>query len=117
MAKIDSRCSAPPENILAMPRMPPELSWKKRLTAAGLMPGQGMKVPMRYTTMPAIRKNRRPRISEKREASPSAFTGLLSVLLATVLVPLLGLQFGDLGDLLERLDRAAGGRNSRQRTL
>ena len=47
MAKIDSRESAPPENMLTIPRIVFERSPKKRATSAGLMPGTGMKVPMR----------------------------------------------------------------------
>ena len=46
-AKIDSRCSAPPENMLNMLRIVPCCSWKKRDSATGSMPGTGMKVPMR----------------------------------------------------------------------
>ena len=47
MAKIDRRESAPPENMLTMPRIVPDFSLKNRATCAGLMPGTGMKVPMR----------------------------------------------------------------------
>ncbi len=47
MAKIDRRDSAPPENMFTMPKMVLERSPKKRATSAGLMPGTGMKVPMR----------------------------------------------------------------------
>src|SRR5580658_5013562 len=108
MAKIDRRCRAPPENMLAIPRMPLELSWKKRATASGLMPGTGMKVPMRYTTMPAIRNARRPRISLKRDTSPSAAVGLLDELLAT---------FADLSGMRNLLDLAARGGDRRQGTL
>ncbi len=46
-AKIDRRCSAPPENMLNMLRMVPAWSWKKRASATGSMPGTGMNVPMR----------------------------------------------------------------------
>jgi hypothetical protein len=38
-AKIDSRSSAPPENMLNTLRMVPCCSWKKRARASGLMPG------------------------------------------------------------------------------
>ncbi len=69
---------------MAIPRMPFDWSAKNRDTALGLMPGTGMKVPMRYTIMPASMNARRPRISVKREASPSAFAGLVSELVATV---------------------------------
>ena len=47
IAKIDRRSSAPPENMLTMPRIVLDLSSKKRATAPGSMPGTGMKVPMR----------------------------------------------------------------------
>ena len=46
-AKIDRRCSAPPENMLNMLRIVPCWSWKKRASATGSMPGTGMNVPMR----------------------------------------------------------------------
>ena len=35
MAKIDRRCSAPPEKLLTMPRMVFDWSLKKRATASG----------------------------------------------------------------------------------
>ena len=47
MAKIDRRCSAPPENMFTMPKMVFDWSWKNRATSPGLMPGTGMNVPMR----------------------------------------------------------------------
>ena len=47
MAKIDRRDSAPPENMLTMPRMVFDWSVKNRATSLGLMPGTGMKVPIR----------------------------------------------------------------------
>jgi len=46
-AKIDSRESAPPENMLKRPRMVPSCSWKNRDNAIGSIPGTGMNVPMR----------------------------------------------------------------------
>ena len=39
MAKIDRRDSAPPENMLTMPRIVFDWSAKNRATSAGLMPG------------------------------------------------------------------------------
>src|ERR1035441_7947311 len=83
MAKIDRRCSAPPENMLTTPRMVFDWSLKKRATASGLIPGTGIKVPMRYTTRPPIRNNRRPRISPKRPASASVAAGFDRAELAT----------------------------------
>ena len=47
IAKIDMRCSAPPENMFAMPRMVLDWSLKNRATSLGLIPGIGMNVPMR----------------------------------------------------------------------
>src|SRR5262245_61058832 len=47
------------------------------------MPGTGMNVPMRYTTMPPIRNRNRLLSSVKRVASPKAATGLLAGVLAT----------------------------------
>ena len=38
---------APPENMLTMPRMVLAWSWKNCATFSGLMPGTGMKVPIR----------------------------------------------------------------------
>src|SRR5579863_6475585 len=83
MAKIDRPCSAPPENMLTTPSMVLDWSLKKRDTASGLMPGTGMKVPMRYTTSAPIRKSRRPRISPKRPASASVAAGFDSAEFAT----------------------------------
>ncbi len=82
-ARIDSRFSAPPENMLNMLRIVPCWSWKNRANAAGSMPGTGMKVPMRYTTSPPIRKRNLPLSSVSRLASPSAATGLFEDGLAT----------------------------------
>ncbi len=47
MAKIDRRDSAPPENMFTTPRIVPDCWLKKSATFCGLMPGTGMKVPMR----------------------------------------------------------------------
>ena len=77
MAKIDRCDSAPPENMLTIPRMVLERSPKKRATSAGFTPGTGMKVPMRYTTSAPMRKKKRLRISPKRAASLNAAAGLL----------------------------------------
>ena len=46
-AKIEKRDSAPPENMLNMPRMPPCWLWNSSRARAGSMPGTGMCVPMR----------------------------------------------------------------------
>ena len=47
MAKIDRRDSAPPENMLTIPRIVFERSVKNLATSSGFTPGTGMKVPMR----------------------------------------------------------------------
>ena len=47
MVKMDRRSSAPPENMLTMPKMVSALSRKKPATRSGSMPGTGMYVPMR----------------------------------------------------------------------
>ncbi len=47
IAKMERRDSAPPENMLTIPRIVFDWSSKKRATAAGSMPGTGMNVPMR----------------------------------------------------------------------
>src|SRR5215469_9901734 len=82
MAKIDRRDSAPPENMLTIPRMVLERSPKKRATSAGFTPGTGMKVPMRYTISAPMRKKMRLRISPKRAASLNAAAGLVVVVVA-----------------------------------
>ena len=41
-AKIAMRCTAPPENMLNMPRMPPLCELNARAKAAGSSPGNGM---------------------------------------------------------------------------
>ena len=46
-AKIDICSSAPPENVLTMPKMVWALSRKKLATRSGSMPGTGMWVPIR----------------------------------------------------------------------
>ena len=46
-AKIAMRCTAPPANMLNMPRMPEALALNVWANATGLMPGSGMKVPNR----------------------------------------------------------------------
>src|SRR5579871_6588558 len=79
-AKIDSRDSAPPENMLNRPRIVPSWSWKNFASAIGSMPGVGMKVPMRYTIRPPSRNSRRWRISVWRAAWPIPGIRLLSVL-------------------------------------
>src|SRR6266853_3061026 len=106
MAKIDRRDSAPPENMLTIPRMVLERSPKKRATSAGFTPGTGMKVPMRYTTSAPIRKKKRLRISPKRAASLNAAAGLLMLVFA---MPVLCSSSG--------LDLAAGGFDRRARAL
>ena len=47
IVKMDMRSSAPPENVLTMPKMVWALSLKNPATAPGSMPGTGMYVPMR----------------------------------------------------------------------
>src|SRR3989440_650195 len=107
MAKIDRRDSAPPENMLTIPRMVLERSPKKRATSAGFTPGTGMKVPMRYTTSAPMRKKKRLRISPKRAASLNAAAGLLMLVFAMPV--LMGSSSG--------LDLAAGGFDRRARAL
>ena len=46
-AKIEKRDSAPPENMLNRPRMPPCCERKSSSSTDALMPGTGMCVPMR----------------------------------------------------------------------
>ena len=46
-AKIEKRESAPPENMLNRPRIPPWFWRNKSASASGLMPGTGMCVPKR----------------------------------------------------------------------
>ena len=46
-AKMLSRSSAPPENMLNIARIVPDCSWKNWASACGSMPGTGMNVPMR----------------------------------------------------------------------
>ena len=58
-AKMVKRRSAPPENMLNMPSMPPWLSWKKPASTFGSMPGTGMCAPMRNTISAPSRKIRR----------------------------------------------------------
>ena len=59
-AKMVKRRSAPPENMLNMPRMPPWLRLKNSASAAGSMPGTGMCEPMRYTiSAPSKNSSRR----------------------------------------------------------
>src|SRR5690242_15686421 len=91
IAKIDKRDSAPPENMFTMPRIVFDWSVKNRATSLGLIPGTGMKVPMRYTTRAPTKNSRRPRISPKRAASPKPAAGLLNVELATRCVLYVGL--------------------------
>src|SRR5579872_895425 len=113
MAKIERRERAPPENMLTMPRMVLERSPKKRATSAGLMPGTGMKVPMRYTISAPIRNRMRVRISPKRAASPSVAAGLLNGVFAMAprVLPLLDLPARG----LDRGTCALGDRNALER--
>ena len=46
-AKIAIRSTAPPANMLNMPRMPEALALNVCANAVGLMPGSGMNVPKR----------------------------------------------------------------------
>src|SRR5262245_59904282 len=71
------RSSAPPENMLKMPRIVPAWSSKKRASAVGSIPGTGMNVPMRNTIRLPSRNSRRRRISPRRVASPKAAAGLV----------------------------------------
>src|SRR6185312_2771104 len=105
------RDSAPPEKRFAIPKMVPEFWLKKRATWAGLMPGTGMKVPIRYTIMAPIRNSTRARISPKRAASLKAAAGLPSVVFATI--QLSRVRSGLVDDLaaggFDRGPRALGG--------
>ena len=58
-AKIVKRDSAPPENMLNMPRMPPCCAWNSSASTFGSMPGTGMCAPMRKTTSAPSRNSRR----------------------------------------------------------
>ncbi|CFN76999.1 Uncharacterised protein [Bordetella pertussis] len=46
-AKMEKRDSAPPENMLNRPRIPPSCWRNRSASASGLMPGTGMWVPRR----------------------------------------------------------------------
>ena len=46
-ARIEKRCSAPPENTLKRPRMPPCCDLNSSSSTDALMPGTGMCVPIR----------------------------------------------------------------------
>ncbi len=58
-ASTEKRDSAPPENILNSPRMPPCWLLNSCRNASGSMPGTGICVPTRYTTSASNRKIRR----------------------------------------------------------
>ncbi len=58
-AKIVKRDSAPPENMLNMPRIPPCCDLNSSASSVGSMPGTGMCAPMRYTTSAPSRNSRR----------------------------------------------------------
>ena len=75
IAKIDSRSSAPPENMFTMPRMVLCVSSKNRATCSGLIPGTGINVPIRYTISAPNRNIRRERTSAKRDASARVAAG------------------------------------------
>ena len=63
-AKIVKRDSAPPENMLNMPKMLPPLSRKKSASTFGSIPGTGMCAPTRNT------KSAPSRNSSRRFRSP-----------------------------------------------
>ncbi len=46
-AKIVNRESAPPENMLNMPRMPPDWLWNNFASWSGSIPGTGICAPIR----------------------------------------------------------------------
>src|SRR3954465_2196013 len=56
-AKMVKRESAPPENMLNSPRIPPCWLWKSLDSSLGSMPGTGMCAPMRKTTKAPSKKN------------------------------------------------------------
>src|SRR5215468_9941092 len=58
-AKIEKRCSAPPEKRLKRARIPPWFWRESSSSTAALMPGTGMWVPIRYTTIAPSRNSRR----------------------------------------------------------
>src|SRR5262249_28234555 len=76
IAKIENRCSAPPENTLKSPRMPPWLLLNSSSSTVALMPGTGMCVPTRNTISAPSRNHRR----RLRSASfpPDLSAGLLA---------------------------------------
>ena len=49
MAKIESCSIAPPENMLNMPRKPPDAPWMYDCITSRLTPGTVMNTPIRYT--------------------------------------------------------------------
>src|SRR5690606_39873037 len=58
-ANTEERDSAPPENMLTRPRIPPDCELNSWRMASGLIPGTGICVPSRYTTSARIRNTRR----------------------------------------------------------
>src|SRR5258708_6030657 len=58
-AKIVKRLSAPPENMLNRPRIPPCWDWNSSASRIGSMPGTGMCAPIRNTTNARSRNVRR----------------------------------------------------------
>ena len=58
-AKMVKRDSAPPENMLNMPRIPPCWLLNRSASTFGSMPGTGMCAPMRNTTSAPSRNSRR----------------------------------------------------------
>ena len=58
-AKMVKRDSAPPENMLNMPRMPPCWPLNSSASTFGSMPGTGMCAPMRNTTSAPSRNSSR----------------------------------------------------------
>src|SRR4051812_17209862 len=59
-ANTAKRDSAPPENMLNMPRMPPSFCLNSWAMATGSIPGTGMCAPIRYTTNAPSKNHSRP---------------------------------------------------------
>src|SRR5690554_2942526 len=74
-ARILIRSMAPPENMLNRPRKVPWFWLNNACSCAGLMPGTGMWVPIRYTTT-AISTNISLALSSAR---PSALAGVFGL--------------------------------------
>src|SRR5690606_4423285 len=74
-AKMVKRDSAPPENRLNTPRIPPCWDWNNSASPCGSIPGTGMCAPIRYTINAPMRNINRRLRSPNFPALPSVAAG------------------------------------------